>query len=306
MQLGFSGIETDPLSLDAYQDMRPQWFKHTWDVESGTDWDCDANLEVAEELDAQVVVDVRTRWRLEDKAEAEATYRAYTEPLTAMVRRLKDRVHHWEIWGEWSCPYVAADAFKGKNYTDLLRFSYEVIKAEDPDALVWLGGHGVNFGLRAYQGILRIGYGQYFDVNNLHPFVHERPWGQAERCIHEGFLQAARVDLEYLGERKPIAMTEFGWPSQRRLDGRPLGSYVMPGGVSPLSTEVAAEWWDKSLRMFDKRGVQALMVCSLHDGNRRRHWGGWLGLIDRDGEPKPQYEVVRRWMHKGRESAPNL
>ena len=180
--------------------------------------------------------------------------------------------------------------------------------------VVWLGGHAVDFGLRAYRGLLEEGCGEFFDVNNLHPFIHRRK--QIAETIDEGFREIRRIEATHIPDEapKPLALTEFGWPSMRKKTGRPLKSFVALGGVPELGYDTADALFEMSLQRFEAWGVQVCIICGLRDNpaDKPRHWGSWCGILDPEGNPKTYerddgttgniLETIMRWMERGRDT----
>lgn len=299
MQIGFAGYVEEH-----FRDLQPQWVKVAQDASVGP---CDVtqNPEIASALahGVRVVVDFRCsniqRLTREDEARGGAPYSWFTDALAGTVELSSHGVRDWEIWGEWACPAVAQGIFGGRNYRDLLEASYAAVKRADPGAVVWTGGFGVNFGLRAYERLLEQGAHDFFDVLNLHPFVHHRPWEEAEAAIHAGFAHLRELEIRAGVQPKPLACTEFGWPVMR--GARNLKSNVFDK-VQAIGEDLCAEWTDHSFALFERYGVQALMYCTLRDTNGS-HWGSHLGILRTNGTRKPNYPVLAEWIARGRQTS---
>lgn len=318
MQIGVTANYTADRAI--LRELRPQWGKQAFSLDDITGHDVTDNVDVAAacEVCENVVVDLRTAWRHEDQV-PEDPYAQWCDALAETVEASKHTIKHWEIWGEWACPYVAGSAFGGRNYADLLRRSYDIIKRGDPTSRVWLGGHAVDFGLRSYRGLIEEGCGEYFDVNNLHPFIHRRKG--IDGIIDEGFREIRRIEANHLGDAtaKPLACTEFGWPSVAKKTGLPLESFVEVAGVPELGYDTADDLFERSFQRFEAWGVQVCIICNLRDTWDQRetnHWGGRIGLLDGDGRPKTYeredgstgniLETFVRWLERGRDTEVTL
>lgn len=77
-------------------------------------------------------------------------------------------VARYELWNEPHLPgFSCFWDDTPENFVKLLKAGYETVKAEKPDATVWLGGIGMRY-LPFYDVLLRLGGGKYFDVLALH------------------------------------------------------------------------------------------------------------------------------------------
>ena len=132
MQLGITANYA--ADIDIMREVRPQWAKTAYNIEEATERDVTDAKQVAAacEVAENVVIDLRCVWRHEDTV-PDDPYAVWCEALAETVEASKHTIKHWEVWGEWACPYVAGSAFGGRSYADLLKRSYPIIKEIDPE-----------------------------------------------------------------------------------------------------------------------------------------------------------------------------
>lgn len=320
MQVGIAwggGVHHDAVKL-----LRPQWEKtsHQPD-EQARNYALGDMLEQRYRGDfpeQNVVVDLRTgsvQEFLSHPARGAGVYDWFVDWVGEVVSASKHMVKHWEIWGEAACPYTGEGftetdgrkLYEGMTYAELLSLVYPRIKEADPDAVVLCGGHGADtrmpysMHLRFYQRICDAGAGEFFDVNNLHPFVlRGRDWPTIEDMLQRGFAEIKRIEWRNGLDPKPIVATEFAWPTHQ---GPPkeYASAVVPQVIS-VSEQEAADWTDRTFALFEAHGMQFVIWCGYQEAGGR-FWGKHLGLLRADGTPKGAlYETVLRWQEKGRQS----
>lgn len=135
----------------------------------------------------------------------EAAFVAYA---TAVVRRYRHLVTHWQIWNEPDQAMFWRPAPDPQRYTRLLIATAQAIRAIDPTATIVLGG--INpFDTTFLRAIAEYGGWNAFDVIAIHPYVD--PLSPAE-----GNLIAAADGPRAIAARygpKPIWATEVGWAS---------------------------------------------------------------------------------------------
>ncbi len=112
------------------------------------------------------------------------------------VMRRYPKIGRYELWNEphligFTCFWVDST----RNFVDLLKAGYETVKAEKPEATVWLGGIGMRY-LPFYDEFLKLGGGRYYDVLPLHgSWVRPEPFHELEK--------------KYGLEPKPVVSSEW-------------------------------------------------------------------------------------------------
>jgi len=188
----------------------------------------------------------------------------YCNWVRRVVRRYKDRIHHWEIWNEpniffWSGPKEL--------YATLLDRAYEAVKAEDPTAAV-LGCSTSGIDVKFIEMVMA--RGGRFDALTIHPYR-----GQMEELRYIDELRAAR---QLVGGRE-VWLTEIGFPShlptgwserrQAALAARTYLASVASGAIRSVS------WYD-----FRNDGPDP------YENEQN------FGLVRHDFRPKPAYRAL--------------
>ncbi|MBN1417948.1 MAG: beta-galactosidase [Planctomycetes bacterium] len=185
---------------------------------------------------------------------------AYARWAEAVVRRYRDRIHHWEVWNE---PNIFFWQGPRDMYADLLREAYAAIRRADSDARI-LGLSTAGIDTAFIRRMIELE--APFDVLTIHPYRTE--------LDEAGFLKELR-DVRALAGDRPIWITEMGWPTQiggtdeaeqARLLSRTYLLAVASGAVENVS------WYD-----------------FRDDGDDPRYNEHRFGAVRRDLAPKPAY-----------------
>ncbi len=115
-----------------------------------------------------------------------------------------------EVWNEQNIPGFWKEP-NPTNYLALLRRTYEVVKAHDPELRVSFGGTaGMPFGF--IEEVYKLGGAKYFDLISVHPYTHPgAPEGRVDRDLEK--LRA--IMAKYGDAEKPVWITEVGWPTTK-------------------------------------------------------------------------------------------
>ncbi|MBO4618552.1 MAG: hypothetical protein J5654_00425 [Victivallales bacterium] len=128
----------------------------------------------------------------------------WCEYVRRTVSRYGSVLRHWEVWNEpngfWEKPARPED------YSLLLKRSYEVIKAIDPELQVLYGGtSGVP--LDYIEASFQAGAADSFDIMNIHPY---QDGDTPEQILPQLTALQAMMKRHGCGD-KPIWLTEIGW-----------------------------------------------------------------------------------------------
>lgn len=145
----------------------------------------------------------------------------YKEHLAQLVRRNKGKVKYWEIANEPNSGHHAKTLGEGPeraaNYVKLLKAGYEVVKKEDPDAVV-VGISGCPGFVPWTEQVLAAGGAPYFDVVTIHNYRA----APIQNSVRKKEIQQVREILNRYGKNAPIWNGEFGVKKPGRPEGRPL------------------------------------------------------------------------------------
>jgi GH35 family endo-1,4-beta-xylanase len=209
------------------------------------------------------------------RASMPLSMKEYLEFVSQTVKRYKNKVKYWQIENE---PCGRFWRSSKKNYAILLKSAYGVIKNEDPDSHVLLGGLTArkiieDEGNGFLSTILKHGAGNYFDILDIHAY---REVSRIEKATQNA--RKILVKYGFSGTRsKPIWITETGTP-------------VRAGATS--EEEQAADVIRRYVIAF-ANGVEKVFWWKVSDDFRSHSVNSsslkFYGLLDFDLRPKPAY-----------------
>ena len=213
----------------------------------------------------------------------------YTEYAKAVVHRYKNKIRYWEIWNEPNYPVYWVPQDHMETYTKLLKKVYPVLKAEDPTAVIVLGGLAANAALSLAE-IYHWGGKDFFDVVNFHPFKNPLDH-DAIKKMRADYDLVRRAMSENHDEKKPIWLTELGCPGTRA--SKETQDWWL--GRNPDENE-QAEWVEKIYREpLSWPGVEKVFWAFFRDTPDHFLSGtDYFGLVREDFSKKPAFEAYRR------------
>lgn len=190
----------------------------------------------------------------------------------------------FEVWNEQNhCGHLRAME-NPTNYFAVLKGAWEEIKAVAPDAKVAVGGYA-GIPLRYIEELYKLGGGAYFDIMNVHAYsVPGRPEG-AELEVNTEKLKALMA--KYGDSRKPIWITEIGWPTNEtkpdydiKKDGWGFG----PG----VDDATQAIYTSRALGLAFAEGYEKIFFYEFRETYTRRRYGreSHFGLVRVNFVPK--------------------
>jgi len=189
------------------------------------------------------------------------------------VREHKSTIYFWEVWNE---PNDDTGYFRygsPKEYLELLKRTYQVIKRENPQAKVVIAmGSGYQESFDYLKELLSLGAGEYFDILGFHP-IAGRPYFIQEPIIKDSIKRMKEIQSKYQN-RWPLWITEIGQPSFGEISEKEQAELAKMLLEKAKENQIPVVWFHFS----DK--VSA-------DG-----FGGW-GLVRKNNEPKPILEVFK-------------
>jgi hypothetical protein len=302
---------------------RVSWFDLQPEEGGPIQWDLLATFE--EELHALrsagikpiVVVKYSPRWATLYPTSCgplrEEAFDDFADFMGALVARYKSyqfNVHHWELgnepdvdpdivpadylfgcWGDRDAPY-----YGGRYYGEMLKVVAPAIRAEDPEAVIWLGGLLLDKPLTTtpgsgrpelfLQGILEAGAADSFDVVAYHFYGlyenmtidHDNASGGAWDPLDGGVNGKAsylRDLMAQYGVNKPVFLNEtsLGCPSYYSWCLSPDESFE----------QAKANYAVRSLVRGLSENVMGFVWYRLAP------WWRYTSLLDRRGNPKPAY-----------------
>ena len=96
-------------------------------------------------------------------------FEAWLAYVDTVVKRYRDRVNHWEIWNEPNLDESWLPEADPLNYSALACSTSSVIRANDADAVICLGGMAL-VDIKFIKACLANGVSQYVDKIGVHPY----------------------------------------------------------------------------------------------------------------------------------------
>jgi polysaccharide biosynthesis protein PslG len=197
-------------------------------------------------------------------------------------RRYKKRIRAYEVWNEPDFGIF----WKGKpdpaEYLPFLKAGWEAVKAEDPDALILVGGLAKPADASWMDHLLSLGGGSYFDRMNIHVYP---AFATLDRA-----LEVQRGLLKKHGISKPFWITETsttGYVFETKdteKEERAKADYVGRFYAQALSEpDVETAFW----HCLRNPGRDVGMKRDLD-----------FGLMTGDGRPLPAYTVFKDFMSR--------
>lgn len=176
---------------------------------------------------------------------SQAGYQAYAAYAAASVARFGSQVKMVEIYNEFNIPGYGdrgngpADS-KPEVYFQLLKTSYETIKAARPDVTVaGLASAGVP--LDWIEEVFKLGGLQYMDVISIHPYQYPR----SPEAMQNELNGLKELILRYNnGQMKPIWSTEIGWPTNEgSTNEKTQADYLVRTYVFSVANGIDKVYW---------------------------------------------------------------
>jgi hypothetical protein len=190
------------------------------------------------------------------------------------VREHKSTIYFWEVWNEPDIDYFCYGS--PKEYLELLKRTYQVIKRENPQAKVVIAmGSGYQESFDYLKELLSLGAGEYFDILGFHP-IAGRPYFIQEPIIKDSIKRMKEIQSEYRN-RWPLWITEIGQPSYDEIDEEKQAKIAEMLLKTVKENQVPVVWFHFS----DEIPASEIL--------------GW-GLVRGNNEPKPVLEVFKKFM----------
>ena len=223
----------------------------------------DTYLTAAAEIGLKVLISVVTApdWARDPGADLSrngppASSQDYANFVVALLRRYPGKIHAIEVWNEQNLDreWTSSKGLSAANYIDLLKTTYQAVKAVDPGVIVVSGAlspTGLNDGVHAFddfvymQAMIDAGLLNYTDcVGAHHNGINVSPdyaydevppddtatfRGPFDNPHHSWSFRSTLQTYASMIAQAPnaggqkLCLTEFGWPSAEGLTGVPEG-----------------------------------------------------------------------------------
>ena len=154
-----------------------------------------------------------------------SSVQAYAKYAAEMAKRLAGKIHAFEIWNEWSggCGMTGKPRTNTPEaYGAMLKAAYASLKAVDPNlTVVGIGGDHSAHHFDKILGMVKAAGPGSMDAWSVHSYRYPRTPEESDLVGEIQTIAAANAEL---GLRKPIWLTEIGWPTQ--LDNRGVDEFT--------------------------------------------------------------------------------
>jgi hypothetical protein len=224
----------------------------------------------------------------------------YATFLGRLAKKWAGRVAAWEIWNEEDSSAWWSGGPDPAAYAQLLKATYPVVKAADPNATIVLGGL-VGNDYPFLEDVYRAGGKGYFDAVGVHtdtacnvlsPYEFLR--GPDNRMIVDSFLAYREVHATMLanGDDKPIWMTETSWRTTNATCSEGAWKGQKPEGVTPAQQ---ASYLSQAYHCLAQDPyLQVALWFPLQDER-----GILSGLVRANGTRKPSFDAMRSYVQNG-------
>jgi hypothetical protein len=191
----------------------------------------------AEDVNLLLVLSYGNPFYEDNKAPVtEAGIAAYANYAKEMVEHFGADDTNYEVWNEFNIQFGAGPAGSRPDaYFNLLKESYETIKATNPDAEV-IGPVTAGVPMEWLREFFALGGLDYIDALSVHPYTY--PAGP--ESLDETIAELRAVMAEY-GTVKPIVISEVGWPTgiaARSIDDITQAQYLVQSQTIALANDV--------------------------------------------------------------------
>lgn len=210
-------------------------------------------------------------WSSNGETNGVPNMQAWKNFVHQMTSRYKDLVDAWEVWNEPNLEeFWVGDA---RQYFELLRNAYPIIKRNDPEGVVAAPGLATLYSAKPMEFLKRLkAYGalSYLDVVSHHTYGPDAR--SLKRLLTEtkiGKPSVLKMMKETGFDKKPFWLTEFGC-DELRSGGEAMNAHCLAEQIKYLTTQ---QWIEKAF------------IYSLIDDPRYLDKFRW-GLLRPNGTPK--------------------
>lgn len=298
-ELGISQIRFDA-DWSSVQPNNPQ--EYDW-----SQLDRIAKTAEANNIDSLIIITYAPGWAQKDECRGEKQcppknndeFARFAEKVVARYKNVKN----FEIWNEPNFGTNQHPRNDAKEYTELLKMTYEKIKRENLEAVILVGGLAMtgNDGINTAPAdfiisLYKSGAKGYFDGIALHP--HTYPGAPKSPYDWNGWqqIQIARNIMVENGEpQKKIWITEYGAPTEGPGNLYEISDNGFHYGMDYMSENAQAEMIKQALSAYQETDfVETLFIYNLKDVGMQPTTERRFGLIRIDGSKKPAYEIVKK------------
>jgi hypothetical protein len=223
----------------------------------------------------------------------------FTDYVSNVISRYKDRIKYWEVWNEPDSATYFLPQDNMKTYTQILKATYLAAKKVDPSCKIVLGGM-TSDGYYAIKNVYQNGGKDYFDIINIHPFVDPLRKSEFQR-IYTIYNNLERLKISNEDRGKKIWFTEIGCPG--------IGPGIAVRGWwmgSSVTEETQAQFLhDVYTDVLDLVDLEKVFWAFFRDNKDHfKNDVDYFGIVRWDFSPKKAYEAYKlryeRWYNLNR------
>ncbi len=196
----------------------------------------------------------------------------WSEYVSRTVAHLEGRVKYFEVWNE--PPNFTGPDQTPEDYAKIVVAAYQAAKKANPDCLVGLAAKSAH--IHYLESVIRAGAKDHFDWISLHPYE-----------VLDGIVELSGIEPVYLNivptTRKMLAAAN---PAKRDV---PILFTELGCDAGRHGGQAQAHALVKAYALGIAQGVAQIQWFEGRDGD-----SGPMGLIDREGEPRPAYHALGR------------
>lgn len=211
------------------------------------------------------------RWNTKDKGGTLPVNNlpAWSNYVSELVKHCKGKVKYWEVWNE--PPNFTGRDQTPADYAKIVVSAYDAAKAADPACLVGLAAKSAH--LNYLEQTIKAGAKGHFDYIVLHPYeiLNGIADNLGTEAVYMAIVPTVRKMLAAQDPAKvnvPVIFTELGCEASKGPD-------------------VQAHALVKAYAMGIAQGVACIQWFEGMDGD-----SGPMGLLKRDGTPRPSYTAM--------------
>lgn len=205
-----------------------------------------------------------------------AANEAWKRYVTALTRRYKNKIKHFEIWNEPNLGgFWGPDKPNPKKYVQLVRETAPIIRKNCPDAVI-VGGVVSRMPAKFIRELFEAGLGELIDIFSFHPYT-TIPESYSERTL------ALRKLVNHYNPKIKIWQGENGFPSDPNSTGFP--------GEGPWTEAIQAKIMLRRLLTdcsLDLPMTLWFLIVDLHDYPKGSGKVNYKGILRQKPEIKPK------------------
>jgi len=206
---------------------------------------------------------------------------AWSNYVFHVVQHVGKKIKYWEVWNE--PPNFIGPKQTAADYARILTSAYDAARKANPDCLLGLAAKSVH--INFIERVLKAGGRDHFDFITLHPYevLGTVADGAGTEALYMNIVPTVRKMLAAQNPAKtkvPIIFTELGYDAGK-------------------SAQRQAEALVKAYTVGIAQGVDCIEWFEGRDGD-----SGPMGLLDRNGKPRPAYTAMAQLIqHLGQHPA---